>query len=122
MANPHGNPQNLIPFRPGQSGNPSGKPLLARNRLSARFLGELANDFDQHGRVAIAACREQSPARYLAIIASLLPKELKLERDPALSEYSDEELRAMLDLVLNQVKCLERAVPDKFCNPADEAL
>jgi hypothetical protein len=26
MANPRGNPQNLIPFKPGQSGNPSGRP------------------------------------------------------------------------------------------------
>ncbi len=26
MANPKGNPQNLIPFKPGQSGNPSGRP------------------------------------------------------------------------------------------------
>ena len=78
MANPHGNPQNLIPFRPGQSGNPGGKPLHARNRLSGRFLSELADDFDQYGRAAIVACREQNPARYLAIIASLLPKECRI--------------------------------------------
>jgi hypothetical protein len=32
-------------------------------RLSGRFLNELADDFDQHGRAAIVACREHSPAR-----------------------------------------------------------
>ena len=109
MANPDGNPQNLIRFKPGQSGNPGGKPLRARNRLSGAFLNELADDFDQHGRAAILACREQSPARYLAIIASLLPKELRLEHDRPLSGCTDEELTSMLDLVRSRLEELERA-------------
>jgi hypothetical protein len=122
MANPNGNPQNLIPFRPGQSGNPGGKPLLARNRLSARFLGELASDFDQHGRAAIVACREQSPERYLAIVASLLPKELKLERDPALADYSDNELQGMLELLRDRLDSLEQSAATAVYDATDEAL
>jgi hypothetical protein len=108
VANPNGTPQNLIPFRPGQSGNPGGKPVHARNRLSGRFLNELADDFDQYGRAAIVACRERHPARYLAIIASLMPKEFKLKQDRPLSAYSDEELTAMLDLVHERVVFLEQ--------------
>ena len=104
MANPNGNPQNLAPFRPGQSGNPGGKPLRVRNRLSGAFLSELAEDFDQHGRDAIVACREQSPSRYLAIVASLLPKELKLEQDRPLSDCSDEELMAVIDWLHSYVQ------------------
>jgi hypothetical protein len=109
MANPRGNPQNLIPFRPGQSGNPGGKPVHARNHLSGRFLSELAEDFDQYGRAAIVACRKRSPSRYLAIIAAVLPKELMFERDRTPAEYSDEELTAMLELVHKQIEYLEQA-------------
>jgi hypothetical protein len=101
VANPNGTPQNLIPFRPGQSGNPGGKPLRARNGLSGRFLNDLADDFDEYGRAAIVACREQSLARYVAIVASLLPKELQLEQSRPLSDCTDEELTAMIDLVRN---------------------
>jgi Family of unknown function (DUF5681) len=58
MTNPAGNPSNLIPFRPGQSGNPSGKPNGARNRITARFLHELASHFDEHGARSETSNRE----------------------------------------------------------------
>jgi hypothetical protein len=94
MANPDGNPQNLVPFRPGQSGNPGGKPVQSRNRITGAFLAALADDFDEHGRSAIVACREQSPARYLAIVASLLPKQLEIAQEKPVREMTREELEA----------------------------
>jgi hypothetical protein len=65
----------------------------------------LADDF---GRAAIVACREHSPSRYSAIVASLLPNELKLEQDSPFSAHSDEELAATLDLVRNRFEELEQ--------------
>jgi hypothetical protein len=109
MANPKGNPQNLIPFRPGQSGNPGGKPVNARNRLTNGFLNALADDFDRHGVAAIEACRQQSPGRYLAIIASLLPKELMLDQGRAFSDWSDEELMAVTEQLRGHVGAHQEA-------------
>src|SRR3954453_1707827 len=48
-----GKHRNLVPFRPGQSGNPRGRPRGARNRLSEDFLAELYNSFEANGRAAI---------------------------------------------------------------------
>ena len=37
--------RNLRPFKPGQSGNPKGRPKGARNRLGTQFLEALEADF-----------------------------------------------------------------------------
>jgi hypothetical protein len=69
---------NLKPFKPGQSGNPGGKPQGARNKLTAKFLNELAADFEEHGRKAIERCRDEDPGTYVKVVAGLLPKEVDL--------------------------------------------
>ena len=41
--------RNLKPFKPGQSGNPKGRPKGARNRLGTQFLEALEADFNKFG-------------------------------------------------------------------------
>lgn len=75
MANPKGNPQNLKPFKPGVSPNPGGKPVGARNSLTAKFLHELAASFEKHGKAAIEDMAVNDPAKYVQVVAALVPKE-----------------------------------------------
>jgi hypothetical protein len=85
------NPENLKePWQPGQSPNPGGKPVGARNRLTAAFLNALAADFDEHGKKAIRECRENKPDAYIKAIAALCPKEIEVKRP--LEEMSADEL------------------------------
>lgn len=77
-------------FVPGQVTNPGGKPVGSRNALQGDFMRELAADFAAHGKKAISDTREASPAQYLKIVASLMPKELEIKRP--LEEITDEEL------------------------------
>src|SRR5215218_9711831 len=77
-------------YLPGVSGNPRGRPKGARNRLGEEFLLNLADDFEQHGSAVIAQVREERPHEYLKVIASLLPKELKVQSP--VSEMTEEEL------------------------------
>jgi hypothetical protein len=66
------------PFRPGQSGNPKGRPTGARNRLSTHFLEALETDFSQFGPEAIVLVREKRPEVYVRVVADLLPKEANI--------------------------------------------
>src|SRR6476659_6454755 len=68
--------RNLKPFKPGQSGNPKGRPKGARNRL--QFLEALEADFNQFGPQAIALVREKKPEVYIKVVADLLPKEANI--------------------------------------------
>ena len=82
-------------FTSGASGNPGGKPVNARNRLTAAFLNRLADDFEKDGKAAIVKCREENPAAYIKAIAALCPKEIELKRP--LEEMATEELIAALN-------------------------
>jgi len=70
--------RNLRPFKPGQSGNPKGRPKGARNRLGTQFLEALEADFNHFGSQAIALVREKKPDVYMRVVADLLPKEANI--------------------------------------------
>lgn len=82
----------LKPFKPGQSGNPAGRPKGARNKLGEAFLEAMLADFTQHGPATIEVVRAEKPDQYLKVIASILPKEMNLNVTDQLSEMSDDEL------------------------------
>lgn len=63
-------------FKPGQSGNPAGKPKGARHKLTQDFVQALADDFSLHGRAAISKVREEDPGKYCDIVAKLVPKDI----------------------------------------------
>ncbi len=72
-------------FKPGNPGRPKG----SRNKLGEAFIEALHEDFEKDGAVAIAACRREKPDAYLKVIASILPKELKVTTE---NDLTDEEL------------------------------
>ena len=83
-------------FLTGNSGG--GRPKGSRNKLGEQFLEGLAQDFAMHGKAAIVACREEKPTEYVKVVASLLPKELLVRKDPV-DEMSNEEIADALDIL-----------------------
>jgi hypothetical protein len=99
-------------FKPGQSGNPGGRPVNSRNRLTTAFLNALARDFDRHGVGAIEAAREKDPVRYVQIVASLMPKQIEQKRP--LEDLTDDELIAGIALLRAR---LAQSVGDGIATP-----
>lgn len=74
-------------FVSGNIGGGRGKG--SRNKLGEAFIAALHDDFNEHGVTAIQAVRAERPHEYLKVIASLLPKELKVTTE---SELTDDQL------------------------------
>lgn len=88
-------------FKPGESGNPGGKPKRARDRLQSSFLTRLADDFETNGKQAIEAAREKDPVGYIKAIASLMPKQV--EQSQPLEDLTDAELVAGIALLRSRL-------------------
>src|SRR5262249_41669417 len=66
-------------WKPGQSGNPAGRPKGARSKLSETFLKALSEDFATNGIEVVEKVRNDRPHEYLKIVAAVLPKQMQLE-------------------------------------------
>ena len=91
-------------FKPGQSGNPNGRPKGARNRVSEGLLEALAKHFETNGDAAIESVFKDRPHDYLKMIASLVPKQMEIEdKRPArrAEDLTDDELAAIASRPLN---------------------
>lgn len=94
-------------FKPGQSGNPAGKPKGSRNKLGEDFIAALHEDFQEHGVAAIAAVRADKPDAYLKVIASILPRELKVTTENDLTDDQLIERIRQLDAAIRPFLALE---------------
>jgi hypothetical protein len=74
---------NATSFKPGQSGNPAGKPPGSRNRISEAFISAMSDDFDTHGVGVIERVREEDPCTYLKLVAGLVPREYQVTPETA---------------------------------------
>ena len=79
-------------FAPGYSGNPGGSPEATRRAFNKRFLLDLAEDWQQHGREVFKRVRRESPASYLKVCALLVPREMKLEHSGGVKAMTDEQI------------------------------
>src|SRR5262245_324955 len=80
-------------------GNPGGSPEATRRALNKRFLLDLAEDWQQHGREVFKRVRRDSPAAYLKVCAMLVPREMKLEHSGGVKAMTTEQIERGIELI-----------------------
>lgn len=84
-------------FKPGVSPNPSGRPKGSRHKFAEVFLKDFLADWELHGAEVIQRCREEDPAVFLKVAASILPKDLHIKEgesaiETLLEQFGDDQL------------------------------
>jgi hypothetical protein len=89
-------------FRPGQSGNPAGRPRGSRNRLADAFVADLRDCWEAHGRDALERVARDEPATLLKVVASLMPRDVDINLTATVDSASfAERFRAAVELLGN---------------------
>lgn len=82
-------------FKPGQSGNPKGRPKGSRNKLSEDFIRDMQTAWETQGEAVIQKVIDEKPADFLKVVASLLPKEFNLNAN-LFGDLGEDEISALL--------------------------
>lgn len=69
------------PWKPGQSGNPMGRPPGSRNKLSTMFMDDLKDVWEREGINVLERLARDDPAALARTVASLMPKDVHLNID-----------------------------------------
>ena len=78
-------------FKPGQSGNPAGRPKGARNKLTEDFLSDVLDAWQVSGKAAITEMIADKPGDFVKMVAGLIPKDVNLNVNN-MDDMSDAEL------------------------------
>ena len=78
-ASTSGGRANLLPpYQKGQSGNPAGRPMHSRQKLTEKFIDDLSKFYEIEGASLIKRVADEQPAMLLQVVARLMPKDLNL--------------------------------------------
>ena len=105
-------------FKKGTTGNPKGRPVGSRQKLSEDFITAVAADFAKHGIKCVETLREKDLTNYMRIIASFVPKEVEVsgrDGEAVKVEWADDpkELARRMELLITTMglgKALEDAL------------
>ena len=68
-------------FKPGQSGNPNGRPLGSRNKLTEDFIAATASIFDEMGYDAYLEWAKGNQDKFYGNVLQLVPKQTNVRQE-----------------------------------------
>ena len=88
----------LIPWKPGQSGNPKGRPPGTRNKLTEDFFRDLSEAWTAFGKPALMTAAWTHPVEFVRVVAQLMPKDVELTATNIRAErMKSSELEALIE-------------------------
>lgn len=100
---------NLKHFKPGQSGNPAGKPPGTRSAFSKGFIRDFSQVWPEEGLAAVRKMAAKNPDSFVAIAARLIPQQVAVDIQASLpGNLSPADWQIMLS-ILDAIKV---ALPD----------
>jgi hypothetical protein len=108
-------------FAKGSSGNLGGNAQRTRHLFSKAFVEALLEDFREWGAEAIVRVRTETPAAYLRVCATLIPRELKLEHSQYVKALSDEQIEQTIEAIQNLVAARDAGASAKVVEVAEPA-
>jgi Family of unknown function (DUF5681) len=89
-------------WKPGQSGNPAGRPQGARAKFSEQACADALADWTANGAATLARVRATDPSTYLRVLFSIIPKDIAVSIEQRTGPMDSEEgryLRRLVDIV-----------------------
>ena len=87
-------------FKPGQSGNPKGKPKGSKNKLTENWWADLHSAWEAHGATALDAVAQSDPGKFITVVASVMPKEMNV--NTTITDMTDEQLESRIASLARQ--------------------
>ena len=93
----YGKPPKHSRFKPGQSGNPKGRPRSSKHKLNDEFLYQLSESWAEGGRDVLRRVMQEQPVEYLKMMTKLIIAwDIGDEPErPTLDALSDEDLELL---------------------------
>ena len=106
-------------WRPGEFGNPNGRPTGSRNAFTPRYWDDLTSVWAQHGRAAMEHCATHDPSLFFGTCSRLLPKDVAIsitERTPGGLDADD------WSIALEVFAAIKQAMPEASQRQPGEVL
>ncbi len=116
-------PKQLTPWKPGQSGNPNGRPKGARTKLANDFFNDVLAVWKTDGRTAVEKTARDHPEKFLTVVAGLVPKQVEVDATDAAVDLAKglHAVAEFLESLADGEGSADhaRALPDGSVLPAD---
>ncbi|MCS3449544.1 hypothetical protein M2222_001635 [Bradyrhizobium elkanii] len=89
----------LKPWKPGQSGNPAGRPQGARSKFAEVACADALKHWTSGGSDVLERVKKEDPSTYLRVLFSIIPKDIAVSIEQRSGPLDSQEMRSMRRLV-----------------------